>query len=370
MRLDMNQFIGTKHPRLNAVYRAVREMSNEGFSGQDEIWRQLVDVSGFASLLAARRGGDHELAAVTGLLHGYYLYRTGIKHFPGPNSADAARQLLRGVQLWSDDELFTILQAIFYQGVYRQAQGPYEKMLNDAVLMQNVFSPVTNRSEQYITHIEQGRLDQVLQELGMTNEIKIENVGMSTETGTGAVQHHQERRRLELADYAERLAKQGIIGISEDEHFRKICRYWPDSNIYTVLKANWCAAFVYHCCMQVCIQLPIRYPNQSYRLAGVGAWLDWSRLPETGFFHEDRQDGFEPERGDLVVYEKLLTDDSHDHIGIVLSCEGEVLIVAEGNVDNLNYSGIVTRSRAHCILGYIRISDDYQYDFQGEYHPI
>ncbi|WP_208643777.1 CHAP domain-containing protein [Paenibacillus barcinonensis] len=270
------------------------------------------------------------------------------------------------MQLWSDEELSIMLQAIFYQEACRQIQEPYEEILKDAVLLQKVFSP----AEQYITQTEKGRLDQVLQELGMTNEFEIENVGMNTEAGTGIVQHRQERRRLKLAECAERLAKQEIIGSSEDERFREICRYWPDSNIYTVLKANWCAAFVYHCCMQVGIRLPIRYPNQTYRLAGVGAWLDWSRLPEMGFFHEDRQGGFEPERGDLVVYEKLLTDDSHDHIGIVLSCEGDHLIVAEGNVDNLNYSGIVHRSREYCILGYIRISDDYRFDFHGEYRPI
>ncbi|PYE49166.1 hypothetical protein HUB98_03130 [Paenibacillus barcinonensis] len=71
MRLDTNHLIVAQNKRLNAVYRAVSEMSHEGFLGQDDIWLQLVGVSSFASLLAARRGRDHELAAITGLLHGY-----------------------------------------------------------------------------------------------------------------------------------------------------------------------------------------------------------------------------------------------------------------------------------------------------------
>ncbi|NUU63635.1 CHAP domain-containing protein [Paenibacillus sp. JW14] len=122
--------------------------------------------------------------------------------------------------------------------------------------------------------------------------------------------------------------------------------------------------------MQVGIVLPIRYPNRTFRLAGVGAWLDWAQLPETGFFYQDKQDGFIPERGDIVVYEKLLSDNSHDHIGIILACHDNKILVAEGNKDNKNYSSVLYRDRGHCILGYIRIDNGYHYNFTGEYAPI
>ncbi|MGO4530219.1 CHAP domain-containing protein [Paenibacillus sp. 2TAF8] len=354
--------IGTQNNRMDQVYRVTRAMSNEGFSGQEEVWIQLVGVSSFASLLAARRGVNQELAAITGLLHGCYLYRTGIHVFRGPNSADTAWQLLRGLQLFSEEELSIILKAIFYQEECNQLQGPYEEILKDAIQLQMIFSPVS----QSLTKMEKVRLHHALYELGMTVEVD----GMDSRDSTVEVQGYCEQRRSALADYAEKLANQKIIGIPEDEHFQEICQYWPDSDIHTILKSNWCAAFVYHCCMHVGIKLPIRYPNRTYRLAGVGAWLDWSRLPETGFFYVDQEDGFRPERGDLVVYEKLLSDNSHDHIGIVMSCEVDYLLVAEGNVDNHNYSGIVNRPRGDCILGYIRISDDYQFHFQGDYRPI
>ncbi|MFD1676718.1 CHAP domain-containing protein [Alicyclobacillus fodiniaquatilis] len=140
--------------------------------------------------------------------------------------------------------------------------------------------------------------------------------------------------------------------------------------MYQVLKANWCAAFVYYCCMQVGIRLPIRYPNNKYRLAGVGAWLDWAKLPETGFFYHDEQNGFTPKRGDIVIYEKLLSDNSHDHIGIVLACDDSEILVAEGNKDNKNFSSVFYRDRGHCILGYIRIDNGYHFHFDGEYRPI
>ncbi|MDT3425285.1 hypothetical protein J2Z22_000801 [Paenibacillus forsythiae] len=59
--------------------------------------------------------------------------------------------------------------------------------------------------------------------------------------------------------------------------------------------------------------------------------MDWAQLPETGFF---------PERGDIVVYEKLLSDNSHGYIGSVLACDDNKVLVAEGNKDNKNYSNV------------------------------
>lgn len=109
---------------------------------------------------------------------------------------------------------------------------------------------------------------------------------------------------------------------------------------------------------------------ERYIGSGVGAWLQWAQLPETGFFYFDGQDGFTPQRGDLVIYERLLSDDSHDHIGVVLACSGDKILVAGGNKDNQNYSCVLHRKRGHCILGYIRIENSYHFRFSGEYQPI
>lgn len=347
------------------VVRVLRTPENSMTNQEITMMVYLSGVSDFASKLAVRRGENSEIAAIAGLMHNYYLIKTGITSFPGPNSADAARPILRETQLFSNEEMSAILRAIFYQDDRQLVHGTYEEIIKDAIVVQKYI-----QTSNYITDIDRDRLNNVLDELGISAADYAEVEACIVDKGSGSHQIDEDRR-LRLADCAEELAGQNIMGVPEDERYRTICKYWPDSDdIHKVLEGKWCAAFVYYCCMQVGIELPIRYPNMGYRLAGVGAWLDWARLPETGFFHLDGQDEFVPERGDLVVYDKLLSDDAHDHIGVVLSCVDDKLLVAEGNKDNQNYSSVVHRDRAHCILGYIRIANSYRYQFEGKYQPI
>lgn len=330
-----------------------------------QVWSQLSGVSSFASMLAIRRGQDPELAAIAGLLHNYYFVKTRVKSFPGHNSADAIRPILRSSELFSDEEMSIILRSIFYQDDRQRNHGPYEEILKDAILLQMYF----HNTARHVSTMDIHRLQNVLRELGMLEET-VKALATTNHIDAKLINPHREDRRSMLADYAETLAKKNMIGVPENEDYREICKYWPDVDIYKVLENNWCAAFVYHCCMQAGILLPIRYPNHMYRLAGVGALLDWAKLPDTGFFYDVNEEEFSPARGDIVIYEKLLSDHSHDHIGIVLACDGPKIMVAEGNVDNKNVSGILYRDRNHCILGYIRIKDSYQYQFSGEYFPI
>ncbi|MET1170707.1 CHAP domain-containing protein [Paenibacillus amylolyticus] len=352
---------GKKSKRLDTVRNLVHEMLLEESINKEGMLVHLYEVSNFASMLAMKRVQDSEITAIAGLLHGFYFYKTGIEHFPGPNSADAVRPILRSAEIFTTDELSIILKSIFYQEDTHLVHGPYEEVIKDAILFQIYFqNPNRNLSKAEIS-----RIQNVFTELGISKE----NIKADVNVNVQTVHINTEERRSKLADLAETLARQNIIGTSGDQRYQEICRYWPDSDICKVLEANWCAAFVYHCCMKVGIKLPIRYPNRMYRLAGVGAWLDWAQLAETGFFYRDMQEGFEPERGDIVIYEKLLTDNSHDHIGIVLACDGDQLLVAEGNTDNKNYSSVLYRERGHCILGYIRVDESYQFNFQGEYRP-
>ncbi|MFC6549374.1 CHAP domain-containing protein [Cohnella cellulosilytica] len=322
---------------------------------------QLHGVSAFAAMLATKRQLDRELAAIAGMLHNYYFYKTGIPDFPGPNSSEAVRPLLRDMNILSKEEQTTLLRAIFHQGDRSSIHGPCEELVKDACLLHFYFQ----NSASSAAPQDVARLRNVLHELAIPMDMPGEKYS------SGDVENRPDTdRRSKLADMAETLAGLNIAGVPGDQRYREICKHWPDAAVYKELQNSWCAAFVYHCCWRAGFQLPIRYPNGIYRLAGVGAWLEWAQLPETGFLYYDGHDGFAPQRGDIVIYEKLLSNDPHDHIGIVLACDDQEITVAEGNRDNRNDSGVVHRERGCCILGYIRIDNNYAFGFSGEYNPI
>jgi hypothetical protein len=151
----------------------------------------------------------------------------------------------------------------------------------------------------------------------------------------------------------------------------RIIRYFPEETAFDELKNNWCAAFVYHCCLEAGLSLPIRVPHTANkiagsRFAGVGAWYEWGMDNKFCLYEKD---GFEPERGDILIYNNVIPNEDkaenslwHDHIGVVISSDGDSLMVAEGNVGNKNVSGIVRRKRDDKIGCYIRIPTDYSYN--------
>lgn len=64
-----------------------------------------------------------------------------------------------------------------------------------------------------------------------------------------------------VGDIAENLARKRIIGEKSDADYMKIIRYFPEETAFDELKNAWCAAFVYHCCFEAGLALPIRVPN-------------------------------------------------------------------------------------------------------------
>ncbi|XEC92954.1 CHAP domain-containing protein [Paenibacillus tarimensis] len=351
--------------RLESVSITVQEMimSIDSAVRRQEACVRLYGVSSFASMLAMKRGEKHELPAIAGLLHHYYYYQTGIKEFLGPNSAEAVRPLLRDMNIFAKEEQIIILQAIFHHADRSRTHGPIEETVKDACVL-HLYYQNTGRN---LTQQDALRLHKVFQELQIPGYVSEESHSSDNEEMRKI---SDPDRHSKLADIAQVLAGESIIGVPGNERYREICSYWPDRDIYKVLQNSWCAAFVYHCCRLAGFLLPIRYPNGICRFAGVGAWLEWAKLPETGFYYEDGLSGFTPQRGDIVIYEKLLSDKSHDHIGIVLACGDNEIWVAEGNRDNRNFSSILYRDRWSSILGYIRIDNSYKFNFSDSYNPV
>lgn len=313
----------------------------------------LYGVSALSVMLATKRGLDVELASVIAMLHDIYSYRTRLRKFHAHNSEEDARVILRNSGLFTDEEQRIIRSAIFKHSDKDVVDQPYDELLKDADVTQhylyNPGAPFT------IDKIQ--RLQKVFDELALpytVDTFRLWEEQSSTPQPTVD-------RRAHLADLAEGLARKPLIG---NEHQSgsdvfPLIRYFPGAELNKGF--DWCASFVYHCCMEAGFVLPIKYPNPvPCRFAGVLAWLVWAQLPENQFYYSVNDENFEPARGDIVIFDQLISEGAHDHIGIVLAYENGVLTTAEGNVENC--SGIFTRDRFEHVNGFIRIENTYHYE--------
>ena len=121
----------------------------------------------------------------------------------------------------------------------------------------------------------------------------------------------------------------------------------------------WCAAFVYYCCTEAGFAIPYR-PGQckTCHLAACFGWEEFAAGDQRIEYHKSA-DGFAPEAGDIVLYDRVFENKEHDHMGIVLEKRERTILAAEGNVNNT--SGIIERSIDEHIRAFIRIPDGYRY---------
>lgn len=120
----------------------------------------------------------------------------------------------------------------------------------------------------------------------------------------------------------------------------------------------WCAAFVYYCCVKAGYDIPARPMGCSCSLAGCGAWEEWAMADQRLAYHGNTEH-FNPEPGDIVLFDRVFIKEEHDHIGIVVDVRQDCIAVAEGNINNL--SGILKRPRDERIRAFIRLPAHFSY---------
>ena len=176
--------------------------------------------------------------------------------------------------------------------------------------------------------------------------------------------------RKHLAEVAGKAAQIPFHGDMEgkESNLEPVIRFFPN---WTLREADglWCAAFVYYCCREAGFEIPIR-PDEckTCHLAGCIAWEELAAGDPRITYHKGGE-GFVPDAGDIVLYDRVFENREHDHIGIVLENRGDTILAAEGNI--ANRSGIIERPKDAHIRGYIRIPDGYKYrrmmmDYQTE----
>jgi cell wall-associated NlpC family hydrolase len=158
-----------------------------------------------------------------------------------------------------------------------------------------------------------------------------------------------------LADFAEDEAKKQMSWInasSEAEQYLKIFRK-PMQDLGQIGSAkvfyDWCGAFVYYCCKEAGIDVPIQPTGFYATLALVDSWKFWGE--QQGFWYSKGSQV--PKRGDIVVFD-WDGDGEMNHIGIVRGYTpgADTINTSEGNKQN--QSGNFTRSLSN-VAGFIRI---------------
>ena len=296
---------------VNGIFDGIEDAETKGAA-----YVHSYGVSQCCALLALKRGLNVELATAIGLLHDVYSYKTGCTALHSHNGAEMVRVAFKhGLRdLFAEDEQTIIKSAIYHHSDKDHVHDEYDELLKDSDILQHLSFDATYGS------IYVPRLLHTVKELALPAP----NITLLT----------KEKAAVSLfdpvcaGDVAEALAGKRVTGERHDPDYMKIVRYFPEDSAPDEFKNGWCAAFVYHCCLEAGLLLPIRVGHTAMkmansRLGGVRGWYEWGM--ENGFCRSE-QDGFAPERGDIVIYDNVIPAENkhpngarYDHMGITAS---------------------------------------------------
>ena len=304
-------------------------------------------IAKWCQAIAQKRGLDPQLAVTIGLLHDVYYFSTGILYLRVINSAEQVRELLSRSGMFDAERAATIVDAIKSRNKPAEEIGEYALMLKDA----HIINRYTGQRHA-VWDDDLARLVKLLPEWELSAPLRSQVFPRRHLTPSGS--------RSSLADVAQTVASSHVTCYNGDREMLNIARYWPEEDAIERLKGRWGAAFVYHCCMESGFYLPIRLEGFPQRFDSVKTWLDFGSMLENGFYHARGEMGFTPERGDIVIFDRMLEDkEPYDHMGVVVLATEDIITVAEGNARGSNMSDVLEHSSTHHVRGYIRLPNCY-----------
>ncbi|MDO4866769.1 MAG: HD domain-containing protein [Clostridia bacterium] len=125
----------------------------------------LHGVALAASVLAKKRGENAELAAMAGLLHDLYAYKSGSYDDHAHLGAEYARKLLNKLGMTTDAETEVICSAIWHHDGKAETDGPMDEILKDADVIDHSLSDPTKEVKPH----ERERCGKLCAELGLTD---------------------------------------------------------------------------------------------------------------------------------------------------------------------------------------------------------
>ena len=122
----------------------------------------LHGVSLAAVMIAKKRGEDPELAAMAGLLHDLYAYRSGSYDDHARKGAEYARELLTKMEITTPDETEVICKAIGNHDSKDTIDGLLDEVLKDADVIHHSLGDPTKEVKPH----EQARYERLCEEFG------------------------------------------------------------------------------------------------------------------------------------------------------------------------------------------------------------
>ena len=124
--------IGAVQARVDRIVAGQTEKTEIKFG-----YVHLYSVSQACALLAMKRHENVELAAIAGLLHDIYAYKTGIRADHAHQGAALAKEIMQETGLFSEEEMNIIFQAIYHHSDKDTVDSPFDEVLKDADVLQH-----------------------------------------------------------------------------------------------------------------------------------------------------------------------------------------------------------------------------------------
>ena len=122
----------------------------------------LHGVSLAAVMIAKKRGEDAELAAMSGLLHDLYAYKSGSYEDHAHKGAEYAREVLDELGITSAEETEIICSAIWHHDSKAETDSPMDEILKDADVIHHSLGDPTKEVKPH----EQARYEKLCEEFG------------------------------------------------------------------------------------------------------------------------------------------------------------------------------------------------------------
>ena len=149
--------------RLETLRNEVDRLIREYQPGKSQyFYSHIYGVSDFCTLLALRRGLNAELAAACGMLHDISQVTTGSSLNHAAIGAEQARDILKALGMYGEDETEEIAVAISRHSDKKSVHGPLDEVLKDA----DVLSHCLHNTAVPVKEKERLRFESLRSELG------------------------------------------------------------------------------------------------------------------------------------------------------------------------------------------------------------